>query len=230
MTRSEGSCVGLCVVEGAGIAIYSMHLTNTGPVRCVVNEFDNSQENPYAAPVMAAEPLVVHPDSSGCWRQGNLMVVRVGSNPPPICVKTGVMVAERGIKRTYLWLNPAWALTFLCGGLLYILIYVLLRKSTKMFVPLSPEGRAQRRKKIRNAWLLGLAGLVIMIAGLGLAIEKSTAGLGVMMFISSMVVFIVAAIYGQNAANILAPVKIDSDFAWFKGVHPATLEQLPYFD
>ncbi|MEC8555498.1 MAG: hypothetical protein VXZ82_10885 [Planctomycetota bacterium] len=195
-----------------------------------MNEFDSSQENPYASPAMAAEPLMVHSDASGCWRQGNLMVVRVGSSPPPICVKTGTLVAKRGIKRTYLWLHPAWALTFLCGGLLYILIYVLLRKSIKIFVPLSPEGRAQRRRKIRNAWLLGLAGLVLMIAGLGLAIERSTAGLGVMMFITSMVVIIVAAIYGQNAANIVAPVKIDRNFAWFKGVHPATLEQLPYFE
>jgi len=51
-----------------------------------------------------------------------------------------------------------------------------------------------------------------------------------MMYMAAMVGCSVAAIYGQNGGNILGPVKIDSDFAWFKGVHPATLEQLPHFD
>ena len=77
----------------------------------------SSSENPYAPPLTA--PIVYDAEivaDTALWRQGNVLVMRKGSQLPARCVKSN-QPTDRRLKRNLYWHHPAIYLTILFGRL-----------------------------------------------------------------------------------------------------------------
>ncbi len=194
----------------------------------------SDQANPYAAPKAAsmpgAPPVTTTPSLAGLWRENYLLVMHKDAALPNICVKSGVPVTQPGIQRKFSWHHPALALLILLSPLIYIIVALVASKKANVVVPLSPIEREKRSTGMKIGWGLGLTGLAMFIGGIVLianANPNQGSGLGVILLISGILLALIGLVYGANKAKIMSPTKITATHAWFKGVHPNILNQLP---
>jgi hypothetical protein len=85
-------------------------------------------------------------------------------------------------------------------------------------VPLCPSHLTQRRRSKIGSTLVALLGVVFLLAAI--------AG-GPFFVWSGLVLVLAGATWGTMGGRSLAPVRIDDDYARFRGACPAYLAQLP---
>ncbi|MEM7558272.1 MAG: hypothetical protein AAF394_04050 [Planctomycetota bacterium] len=170
-------------------------------------------ENPYAISTnQELHSEEAHQHELGCWREGNLLVLHVDADFPPLCVKTGEAVFEPGIRRTFVT-HPSFGLSSHA-------------RKAEFMVPLAPNLRRRRRNLLRGAWFFALVAMMLF-AGAVIAFETHQ-GRAWAIF-SSFVILILAFAAGQDASRILVHKKVTKEFAYFRGVHHSILDQLEEF-
>jgi hypothetical protein len=182
-------------------------------------------ENPYQAPQTTSPPFkAVVAESAGLWREGPLLVMHKNASLPARCVKSNVPT-PRTLKRKLTWHHPAVYIALLFNLLVYILLAVILSKRATIYIGLSDEWFAKRRRAILIGWGLVLASIG-MFAG-GIAMIDGNENVGVILILSAFLLFFIGAIYGLIAARMVTPTRITDDYIWLKGVHRDFLASLP---
>lgn len=173
-------------------------------------------ENPYAISTnQELHSEEAHQHEVGCWREGNLLVLHVDADFPPLCVKTGEAVFEPGIRCTFVT-HPSFGLSSHA-------------RKAEFMVPLAPDLRRRRRILLRGAWFFALVAMLLFAWGAVIASEPHQGRLGAWAIFGSFVVLILAFAVGQDASRILVHKKVTKEFAYFRGVHHSILDQLEEF-
>jgi hypothetical protein len=147
---------------------------------------------------------------------------------PPRCVKSNAPTV-RTLKRNLTWHHPAVYIALLFNLLVYVILAIVLSKRATVYIGLSDEWFARRRRAIFIGWGLVLASVGMFVGGLML-LDRGDEVAGLLIF-GSFVLFLVGAIYGLIAARMVSPTRITDDYVWLKGVHRdflATLPEWPY--
>ena len=183
-----------------------------------------ASENPYAPPLTS--PIVYEAqiiEDLALWRKGRVLVMRKNAQLPARCVKSNVP-ADRRLKRSLYWHHPAIYLSILISILIYAILALILRKAATIYIGLSDEWFARRRRAMIVGWFLVLASIAMLVAGIGME-DRSDAF--PWLIAASPLVFLFGAIYGLLGARMVAPVRISDEYVWLKGVHPGFLADLP---
>jgi len=194
-----------------------------------------SQVNPFESPnpfrdagsLVEAQLVYEAPAAQvGVWRDRKLLVMNKHATLPDICVKSNEPCQGRRLKRNMYWHHPALFVTVLLGILIYAILAVVIRKNALVWVPLSDQWWARRRRAIATAWGLALLGLAVAIGGPILAAQTKVDSLNIGILLG-IVLVLVGMIYAAFKTPMVSPARIDDDFVWLKGVHPAYLAALP---
>jgi len=184
----------------------------------------DSSDNPYAPPLTTPsvyDAQIV--EDLGLWRKGSLLVMRKNSQLPARCVKSNAPT-DRRLKRSMYWHHPAIYLSILISILIYVILALILRKSATIYIGLSDEWFAKRHRAMLVGWLLFLASVAMLIAGIAM-LDQSDAF--PWLIAASPLVFLFGAIYGLLGARMVAPARISDEYVWLKGIHPSFLADLP---
>jgi hypothetical protein len=185
--------------------------------------------NPYAPPPMLAQTAPLQPAQfappQGLWRQDNLLVMPIGGQLPPKCVKSNVPT-DQFLKRNMVWYPPWIALTIFIATPIYIVLALSLQKKATVFIGLTPEWKTKRLIRMLIAWGSVLLGAASFIAGLAL-LEGSLKSLSPVLLILAPVGLLTGIFVGLYGCRMVYPKKIDDRFIWLKGVCPAYLADLP---
>ena len=66
--------------------------------------------------------------------------------------------------RSLAWLSPAWIIVFLISPILYVIVYLIVRRRAKITAGLCPRHLEKRRRAIMWGWLIALAGIGSIVA------------------------------------------------------------------
>jgi uncharacterized membrane protein YgdD (TMEM256/DUF423 family) len=120
-----------------------------------------SQRNPYEPP----QARVADIKPVNCSRDGNIVIVPIGSDLPPRCIKCNAP-AEEPIKKVKLyWHNPGIYLLIFFNILVYAIVALIVRRTVKVSPGLCAVHLTKHRREILI--LHGLGGCVCAI-GIGL--------------------------------------------------------------
>lgn len=190
------------------------------------------QPNPYAAPQEFHMPEAGQPPGSpleggatseGLWCQGNLLVMNKYAPLPDRCVKSNEPASGR-LKRNLSWHHPAVYAAILAHLFIYIILALVMRKTATIYIGLSDEWFARRRRTILISWISVLLSFVLI--GVGFA-NVDTGNNLVWLILVGFVLFFGGLIYGLIAARMVSAKRIDDTYVWLKGVHPDFLAKLP---
>ena len=189
-----------------------------------------NDHNPYASPqseLVMAEALRAggaQPQNIGPWRDGNLLVMHKNAVLPDRCVKSNQPAHGRRLKRNLSWHHPAIFLAILVHLFIYIILALALRKTATIYIGLSDEWFARRRRAIIIGWGLLIGGMVALITGIAYVESVDLAWL---LILAGIMIGLGGALYGAFAARMVAPKRITDTYIWLKGVHPDFLADLP---
>lgn len=179
----------------------------------------------------SCKPLAVSKISRGdpvgtIWREGGRLVMLRNGPFPERCVRCNEPAVGRGVKRTYYWHHPAIYLTLFIPPvpvLVYIIVALIARKDSTVYVPLCSRHRKRRLIGILTCvgtfigGILGCVGSIVALKG-DVAL---TVGLG------SAAVMLGSVIAGAIISPILGPCRMDEIYVFFKGAGSPFLEKLP---
>ena len=163
--------------------------------------------NPYAPP--AHDPgAFTAGHASGCWREGDAVVVRrPDADLPDRCVRCNEPAGGFRLQRKLQWHHPAVYFALLISPIIYG-IALIVRKTTTVRVGLCPGHRARRRNGMLVGWLGTLASITACTAGI--AADTPEAMLG------GLALFLVSVVAGIVMSQVVQPKKIDESNAWLR--------------
>lgn len=166
----------------------------------------NEPLNPYAPPksdwVHAPNPA----DTSArqWWLEGDVLVVlRNGSLPSDLCIKTGQPTTEPPAKHKVQWVHPLVAISVL-SPIIFIILFLIFRKQGELSYAMSPEF-IQRRKT--GLWLM-LAPIVPFV--IAVVANSPVAGA------ATIVIFLVCLVVGIVFRTPFQIKKIDKERIYLK--------------
>lgn len=164
--------------------------------------------NPYAPP--AQDPgTFAAALGSGCWRDGDAVVVRrPDAELPDRCVRCNEPASGFRLSRKLQWHHPAVYVALVISPIVYVIIALIVRKTTTVRVGLCPRHRARRR----NGMLIGWLGTLLAVAActVGVSADTPEAMLG------GLVMFLIFVVVGIVMSQVVQPKKIDDNFAWLR--------------
>jgi|GEM_PF-654589 len=160
--------------------------------------------------------------AGGAWRDGKLMVASKGAMLPDRCVKCNSPANGLKLTRKLYWHPPAYY-ALICGGvLLYLIVALIVRKSTVLDLGICQVHKDKRKRGFAITWSLVALAVILFIAGAA-ANEDALIGIGGL-------VFFVALIFGVVAAQFVTPRKMEADgLVWLRGVNSEYLQELPAY-
>lgn len=170
--------------------------------------------------------------SYGLWRDGNILVMEKNVELPNRCIKSNEPT-EQQLKRPLSWHPPALNWLFLAGLLPYAIVVSIMRKTATVYVGLSEEWRAKRRRAIMIGWVLVLLGVGMLIGGLaygeqrGARGRRQTSAVATAFAVSGLPMGIFGMFYGVMASRMVSPKRITDTHVWLKGACPEFLDRLP---
>jgi len=165
--------------------------------------------NPYAPPAHAPIPFGAAPVGGGCWRDGDTAVVRrPDADLPDRCVRCNEPAEGFRLQRKLQWHHPAVYVALVISPVIYVIIALIVRKTTTVRIGLCPRHRARRRNGILVGWLGSAASVTACTAAI--AADTPEAMLG------GLLVFLVCVIVGIVMSQVIQPKKIDDSFAWLR--------------
>jgi hypothetical protein len=186
-------------------------------------------DNPYAPPKSESlnrDRHLDYPDPA--WCDGNTLVARKGAELPDRCIKCNAPAGGFRFKRNLSWHSPGWYI-FLISPLIYIIVYLLVRRGAKITVGLCPSHRKKRAWAIALSWLSGLAGIgmyitVIIVSENHTATPSPLVPIGL---IGGFVLLFAGLLGGMFGSQALVPTRIDKHFVWLRRVSTDYLAELP---
>jgi hypothetical protein len=185
--------------------------------------------NPYAAPQSDnAPPPLPDPAAavapSGVWRHEGLLIIQQGAELPDRCVVCNRSTVHRWPK-TFYWAPPGLRLLIFMGPLIYVIVALAVRKRADLAVPLCEEHEEKRRSQVRNGWLAGIGGIVLIVTSF-LALSGDSGGVFGLLF-SIGLIGLLSSAFLSSAAVPLQPKKIDGYYAFMKKAGDDFLSTLP---
>jgi hypothetical protein len=194
------------------------------PLTAGQNPFAESQ-NPYAAPreegYLPAQAAWDNP-FAGLWAEGDLLVMHKLAPLPEICLKSNQPAKQR-LKRNLSWHHPGYFLFILLHILIYVIVALIVRKSATIYIPLSEEWFARRRRRMQIAWGLILLSVVMFCVAIPYVDQQSWAPF---LMIGAFPLALGAAIWGLLMCRMVWPKRMTDQYIWLKGVHPDFLRRL----
>ena len=207
-----------CIITGKTFPVSLMIQTPHGWVSAEGKDryYQSLREN---APLPTAQGM------TNARRDGRKFVIPVsGGQLPRRCVKTGVPVQDSELKiKTLYWCTPWAAISILASILIYLVLYLVLRKKVVVEIPLSAGGRAILRKHVFIT--ISLVGAGIGLVVWGASYFDTLVGL---IFVGILCI-VAGLIYGVLKGNALRVSKIANGEAWLSGASPEFLDQLPEY-
>lgn len=190
----------------------------------------NDEFNPYAAPKAEIGMGPREVGVSGFWRDGSTLVLSKDAALPDRCLKCNEPADGWALRRTLSWHPPGYYLIVLFNLLIYIIVAMIVRKTAKLQLPLCAAHRRGRVRAIAIAWLIGLAGIGVMIGGAALSssFQGSTSDyITFGGFLTGLVMIVGALILGSSKGQVVSARKIDKYYVWLNKVDPRFLASLP---
>lgn len=113
----------------------------------------DSAMNPYMAP----EAKFEEPRYESCWREGNILVMKNGSDLPHRCVKCNDEAVSPLRNKSLIWHHPGWYVLILLNFIIYLIAALLVRKRAKIAFGLCGAHVKRRRIVIAVSWTLFFA-------------------------------------------------------------------------
>jgi hypothetical protein len=164
--------------------------------------------NPYAPPTH--DPTALRPaPAGGCWREGDAAVVRrPDAELPDRCVRCNQPAEGYRLQRKLYWHHPAVYLVIVFSPLIYVILALIMRKTTTVRVGLCPAHRKRRRNGMLIGWIGVLVSITVCTAGISSDTpEVIFGGIGL---------FLIFPIVGIAMAQVIAPKRMDQYFAWLR--------------
>jgi hypothetical protein len=187
------------------------------------SQTDYSQAPSYGAPSMggyqSSYSAGYGAQGAGVWRDGDKLVMHKQAMLPDRCVKCNAPTNREYLHRKLSWLHPAWLLLILASWIIYLIVYLAIRKKAEVDLGLCEQHKTSRRTAITVGWVTALLGLGCFI----LAIASETPGfifLGILLFLFGV-------IFGSYAANVVSVTKMDDNYIWIKRVNKDYLSSFP---
>jgi hypothetical protein len=182
------------------------------------------ENNPYAPPVQASQPLSP-PGDVFFFREGDFLVVRDGAVLPTVCLRTNEPAGEGSwrMKVGIAW-TPPWVFLLILLNILVLLIVALVtQKKAKITYSLSAAVRGSIVRKRGIGFFLLLAAVTLFYFGITSSYESTGAYFqgGVAALIVALVFFVIA--------NPLKVVKHREGWFGIKGCSKEFLETLPVY-
>ena len=176
--------------------------------------------NPYAPPqARVVTRATVSDDASAIRREGSAVVLAPDAELPPRCVRCNADAAEPIKERTLYWHTPWLYVLILFSPLIYLIVALIARKSVKLHPGLCTGHLVLRRKFILGSWIAALAGIALIVTGIGQSSgAASLAGIGLML---------AGIIVGLVKARIVYATHIDERRIEIKGCSEPFLASLP---
>ncbi len=174
--------------------------------------------------VSQVAPQTYYPQSAvasdGVWREGNLIVFKLGSVLPGRCLRTNATVSGPKKRVTLHW-HPTWVFALVTVHvLLYLIVAKCLRRSIMLEIAMSPE-------MIRRRNRLYLTGGVLILSGFFEFLLGTMRGSGdVLQILVGFVAFLTGIIVTAIAGQTLTIQRMEDDYVWLKGASPAYLKSL----
>ena len=138
------------------------------PSQTATNPFADQPVNPYAAPTQAGYypqmPMKLSP-FAGLWREGNVLVMHKLAPLPDICLKSNEPAIRR-LKRNVQWHHPAVFLALLVNIIVYAVVAMIMTKKATIYVALTDEWFAIRKRRMILAWCLVLLSVALFAVSL----------------------------------------------------------------
>jgi len=185
------------------------------------------QPQPQAQPVLPYATPFSH-QVGGAWREGSQLVVTKEVALPPLCVKCNAPAEGPPWTKTLYWHNPAlYVLIVFPGILIYAIVALCVRQRARVSAGLCPVHRKARGRKMLIAWSIAGAGLLTAITGFAIVGDRQTETAGLICILVGILVLIVAGVLGLLFSNVLAPMKMEGNYAWLKGAGNDFLANFP---
>lgn len=178
------------------------------------------RENPEQSTFCSHCGSPLQPES--VFRDGNLLIVPIGAELPPNCVKCGKPAAEVGKTHEVSWHSP-WIYFALLNILIYIILALTLRKKMRVAFPLC-EIHARRYRQLR--WW----GTALIVFGPILTVWSAMSkGDELALLIWTGLLMAILGV-GLLLTKPLRPTKITGTYGSFKGSGPGFLATLRDMD
>ena len=183
------------------------------------------EENPYAAPesVSGLNPYVsaAPMPTDHFYVDGNLIICGTPVQLPAICIISGETEDLVLIRKTVDWV-PKWIyVTLLAGLLILLIVYLVVRKQCKVSYYISRRLRNRKRWMVFSGFLCLAAFVMSLIAAGNYNLPPEVfVPLGIITFVSSLVLFVLAQ------QPITAARQENGVRFWLKGFKPAFFDQL----
>jgi len=174
-----------------------------------------SDFNPYAPPRASVEREAPH----ACWREGKLLVMRIGSALPHRCVKCNQPAVGPIKTRKIYWHHPGWYVLVFLSVPIYVIAALIARKKTQIAPGLCAKHQNRRRLFLAIGW----SGFVI---GLTLIFTSISQQNGEWAWIGLAAIGI-SLIAGMIGARIVFPARITPEVVRLKGCGNDFLDSLP---
>ncbi|MGP8268823.1 MAG: hypothetical protein ACLQLH_02045 [Terracidiphilus sp.] len=154
------------------------------------------------------------------FRDGNCIVVSKGGSLPALCVKCGNSEIAM-VNKDLVWLEPPYYLTLLFGPLIFVIVYLIVRKKVKLAVPLCDKHRKlASRMRVTTAIIL-IGGLAVESLLIAFA-SPDAAGWGTLLILFSLL----GGIITLRLQRPLTAVRVDNDRTTLKGACDVFLSRL----
>jgi hypothetical protein len=176
----------------------------------------DNKKNLYAPPkAVNLEPAL----AQNCWREGKVLVMRVGSGLPARGVKCDQPALQPMKEKKLWWHHPAWYLLILINIILYAVVAMFVRKKATVAIGICDDHDNRRRSLSLVAWAFFAVSLALIFGGLhidrGALIVMGALGL------------LLSIIVGITASRSAYPAKITNEEVHLKGCGAAFLDSLP---
>lgn len=166
-----------------------------------------SELNPYAPPVVAST-AVAGASQAGWQLNGNTLVVSKGATLPSRCLFDGSPVSVSPTTKTLTWVPPWLAVLVLLSPIIYVIAFVIAKKSGSLSYYIGEEGKKRRSSGI-VMMVLSVVALVFLIA-VGVAADAPILAL------LGLLVFLILLIAGALRAKVFTIEKIDEHYVYIK--------------
>jgi hypothetical protein len=167
--------------------------------------------NPYAPP---QSPVSAVP-GEGYWRDGKVLVMRIGADLPHRCVRCNEPALEPIARRSMSWHHPAWFVLFFLS-----ILALIIRRSAKVPVPLCAQHQRRRVISLAVAWVGSIVGALIMFAA---AVNDS----GGLLIAAGLVLLLLGIGAGLVGARSIYPARITKEEVRLSGCGAAFLDSIP---
>jgi hypothetical protein len=141
-----------------------------------------------------------------------VVVRRPEAELPDRCVRCNEPAQGYRLRRKLYWHHPGLYALLVISPLIYVIVALIVRKTTTVSAGLCPVHRTRRRNGLVTGWL----GVPVSLAACTASIATDTPAA----IIAGFLLFFVCLIAGAVMAQVVVPKKMDQNLAWLRAGQP----------